>query len=81
MASSTSPLFSSSASWSKLSMPLGFALGNSERHLVFQQVYTAVGDDEVKAVGILSVSPMRLPSMAFICWGTAEMNRSQSAPS
>ena len=32
---------------------LGIAGGNGERHLVFQQVHTAVGDDEVKAVGIL----------------------------
>ena len=31
---------------------LGVALGNGERHLVFQQVHTAVSDDEVKPVGI-----------------------------
>ena len=32
---------------------LGIAFGNGERHLVFQQVHTAVGDDEVKPVGVL----------------------------
>ena len=32
---------------------LGIAHWNGERHLVFQQVYTAVGDDEVKPVGVL----------------------------
>ena len=31
--------------------------------------------------GFFSVSPMRLPSIAFICLGAAEMKRSQSAPS
>ena len=31
--------------------------------------------------GFFSVSPIRLPSMAFICLGAAEINRSHSAPS
>ena len=32
---------------------LGIAGGNGERHLIFQQVHTAVSDDEIKPVGVL----------------------------
>ena len=81
MASSTSPLFRSSASWSKLSMPLGLPSGTASVTLFSRRSMRLSVTMRSRPLGFFSVSPMRLPSIAFICVGAAEMKRSQSAPS
>ena len=62
-------------------MPLGLPSGTASVTLFSRRSTRLSVTMRSRPLGFFSVSPMRLPSIAFICMGAAEMKRSQSAPS